>query len=102
MVAPTKRHATYQDVLDAPELMIAEILNGDLYLSPRLNNRGVYVASTVLHAIGASFDRPRSWILLHKPEVHYRDEVVVPDIAGWRRDRMPVIPDVAYLELAPD
>jgi Uma2 family endonuclease len=28
--------------------------------------------------------------------------VLVPDIAGWRRDRMPRFPDVAYFELAPD
>ena len=29
-------------------------------------------------------------------------DVVVPDIAGWRRERMPTIPSVAYFTLAPD
>jgi Uma2 family endonuclease len=45
---------------------------------------------------------PGGWWILDKPEVHLGRHVVVPDIAGWRRERMPVLPDAAWLELAPD
>ena len=37
-----------------------------------------------------------------EPELHFGDDVLVPDIAGWRRERMPVFPSVPWLELAPD
>ena len=34
--------------------------------------------------------------------MHLGDDVVVPDLAGWRRERMPETPDAAAIELAPD
>jgi Uma2 family endonuclease len=37
-----------------------------------------------------------------EPEVHLDRHVVVPDLAGWRRERMPEIPDVRHFDLAPD
>lgn len=36
-LAPAKRNATYQDVLDAPENMLAELIDGNLYLQPPFN-----------------------------------------------------------------
>jgi len=48
------------------------------------------------------FDGPGGWILLLEPELHFGNDVLVPDIAGWRRERLPSVPDVAYMTLAPD
>jgi len=48
------------------------------------------------------FDGPGGWILLLEPELHFGNDVLVRDIAGWRRERLPSVPDVAYLTLAPD
>jgi Uma2 family endonuclease len=45
---------------------------------------------------------PGAWWILDEPELHLGDDVLVPDLAGWRRERMPVIPDAAYFTLAPD
>lgn len=45
---------------------------------------------------------PGGWWLFMEPELHLGADVLVPDIAGWRRERMPRIPDVAAFELAPD
>ncbi len=45
---------------------------------------------------------PGGWWILDEPELHLGDDVLVPDLAGWRRERMPTIPDVAFFELAPD
>jgi Uma2 family endonuclease len=47
-------------------------------------------------------DGPGGWWILIEPELHFGEDYVVPDLAGWRRERLPVVPDEAHLELAPD
>lgn len=97
MSEPARRTATYQDVLDAPEHMSAEILNGELHLSPRPGYAHQAVTSEMGVDLGSRFgrgggDRPGGWVILDEPELHLgRPEptslVMVPDLAGWRRDR---------------
>lgn len=107
MSAPVpKRRATYQDVLDAPEHEVAEILAGELHVSPRPGGLATIAASVLGAELGPPFHRgrggPGGWILLDEPEVHIGDDVLVPDLAGWRRERLAVIPDAAFFTLAPD
>lgn len=106
MVKPAKRRATYQDVLDAPEHMIAEVIDGELVLSPRPRGPHQVVASALGTELGPPFGRgrggPGGWIILDEPELHLGEDIVVPDLAGWRRERMPHVDDVAYFTLAPD
>jgi Uma2 family endonuclease len=45
---------------------------------------------------------PGGWWILDEPELHLGEQVVVPDLAGWRRERVPAIPDEAFFTLAPD
>ena len=45
---------------------------------------------------------PGGWWFLPEPELHFGSDVVVPDIASWRRERVPTVPNVAYFTLAPD
>ncbi len=102
-----KAEATYQDVLDAPEHMVAEILDGELVLSPRPAPRHASVASVLGAELIPPFGRgrggPGGWIILDEPELHFGRRVVVPDLAGWRRERLPSVPeDAAYFTLAPD
>lgn len=57
--------------------------------------------------LGGSFDgeaEPGGWVLLDEPELHFGEEpdILVPDLAGWSRERMPQLPDLPFLELAPD
>jgi Uma2 family endonuclease len=100
------KRATYEDVLNAPEHKVAEILDGELFLSPRPTPRHSVAASEIGMAIGNPFHRgaggPGGWWILDEPELHFGDHVVVPDIAGWRRERMTAIPEEAYFTLAPD
>ncbi len=102
--------ATYDDVLAAPEHMVAEILNGELVLSPRPASRHARASTRFVSALDP-FDRepgaddPGGWHILIEPEIHFAHQsrqVVVPDLAGWRRERMPEVPDVPWLDLAPD
>ena len=106
---PEARRATYQDVLDAPEQMIAEILDGDLFLSPRPASPHVNASSVMGSDVLGPFHRkpgghggPGGWWILDEPELHLGPHVVVPDLAGWRRERMPVFPRVPYFTLVPD
>lgn len=103
-----RRPATYEDLLAVPDHLIAEILDGDLLVSPRPSPRHA-LATTGLG--GALFDRfarpagdepPGGWWILYEPELHLAEDIVVPDIAGWRRKRLTTLPDTPFLELAPD
>ncbi len=42
------------------------------------------------------------WILLDEPELHLGADILVPDLAGWRRERLPHVPDAPFLDLSPD
>lgn len=46
--------------------------------------------------------RPGGWWFLLEPELHVEDDVLVPDWAAWRRERMPVVPNVPFFTLVPD
>jgi Uma2 family endonuclease len=101
-----KRRATYQDVIDAPEHMLAEIIGGELRLSTRPRGPAIVVASTIGQELGPSFrgggDGTGGWLILDEPELHLGDEIVVPDLAGWRHERLSIVPDAAFFTLPPD
>ena len=94
---------------NAPENMVAEILAGALSLMPRPRLRHARSA-TRLGGRLSGFDDPRpddpgGWVILDEPELHLGPlpDVVVPDLAGWRIDRVPAgFIDDAVAKLAPD
>ena len=100
------RRATYDDLLKVPEHLVAEIIDGVLYAQPRPAPRHAMASGVLMMQIGGPFHLgsggPGGWVLLVEPELHLGSDVVVPDIAGWRHERMPDVPDTAYMDLAPD
>jgi Uma2 family endonuclease len=106
MSQPARRPASYQDVLDAPEHLVAELISGELYTHPRPAPSHAAAASVLGMDIGGPFQRgrggPGGWWILYEPELHLHEDVLVPDLAGWRRERMPEQPKTAYYELSPD
>ena len=103
---PPARKATYRDVLDAPPHMVAEIVDGVLHLQRRPPTLAALAKTALAREVGVPFHRgrdgPGGWWIVNEPELHFGEDIAVPDIAGWRRERMPTVPDVAYLTLAPD
>lgn len=100
-----KRPATYQDVLDAPEHLVAEIVDGELFLSPRPRFAHADVAIHLiweLRPFGQRGGNIGGWRLLYEPEIHLASDIVVPDIAGWRAERLTNVLDAAFMTLAPD
>jgi Uma2 family endonuclease len=106
MSARDKADALYEQFLAAPEYRVAEIIHGGLVTHPRPASRHAAAASALGAELFGSYARSKSgpggWVILFEPELHLAQDILVPDIAGWRRERMPEIPDVAAFELAPD
>ncbi len=106
--AHTPGHDLYQQLIDLPEGVTGEIIGGRLYTQPRPAGPHSLVASGLGMDLGPPFHRgrggPGGWWILYEPEIHFvRDtEVAVPDIAGWRRERLPQIPRDHRFEVAPD
>lgn len=104
--APARRPVTYADLCAVPDHLVAEILEGELHTSPRPAPRHAVASSGLGTDLGGPFDRgrggPGGWWILGEPELHVGDDVVVPDLAGWRRTRLPEIPAEAFFRLAPD
>jgi hypothetical protein len=75
MAEPKRKPASYEDVLRAPEHMVAEIVEGD---------------------------GPGGWVVLVEPELHLKGDVLVPDLAAWRKERAPLEGDEPYFTVVPD
>jgi hypothetical protein len=99
-----RRRAACQDVLDAPETMVAEILRGDLPLRRRPASRHAFAGGALPGELTGPFQRggPGGRWIVAEPELRLGEEVVASDLAGWRRERMPVYPDAPAFTLAPD
>jgi len=108
------RPATYEDLMKVPDHLIAEIVEGELYASPRPSGPHGRVITTIDRRIGRAFDEgddgPGGWWIAVALEIHLDSDVFVPDMAGWRRERVPeyltgdawtVAPDWACEVLSP-
>jgi Uma2 family endonuclease len=106
MGLPAERFATYEDLFDLPENLVGEIINGRVVTHPRPAPRHAVACSVLGGELQGPFDRgrggPGGWWILDEPEIHLLGEILVPDIAGWRRDRMTKLPETAWFDLAPD
>ena len=110
VTAAARRRATYADVLAAPPDLVAEVVLGVLYTHPRPAAPHTRAASRLGMTLGGPFDLgnggPGGWIILDEPELHLgkppEDDILVPDLAAWRRERMPEVGDRAFFTLAPD
>lgn len=110
---PLARRATYADLEAAPPIKVAELIRGTLHVMPRPAPRHARSSSILGAKLATPFDLgdggPGGWWILDEPELHFPDpevpgdiEALVPDLAGWRRARMPELPETAYFALPPD
>ncbi len=98
--------ATYADIEALPDNVVGEILFGVLHTSPRPTPRHSRAAWRLNGQLDGPFDLgisgPGGWIFMPETELHLGDHVIVPDISGWRRERLPRLPDTAYINVPPD
>src|SRR5678816_3595960 len=99
--ARERRDALYEDYRNMPEHLHAEIIHGTLYVMSRPAPKHANAASVLGGEIGGPFQRgrggPGGWWIIDAPELQLvPKEPVVPDLAGWRVERMPQLPETAY------
>lgn len=105
-MADAPRFATYADLLEVPAHRVAELISGTLRSHPRPAGPHAAAASSLGEELGPPFKRgrggPGGWLIIDEPEIHLGADVVVPDLAGWRRERLPKLPDAPFVSLHPD
>ncbi|KOX45129.1 hypothetical protein ADL19_23840 [Streptomyces purpurogeneiscleroticus] len=106
MAEAAVRQATYADLEAVPAHLVAEIIDGVLETHPRPRPRHAMAASDLSTLLGTPFrygrGGPGGWIFMIEPELHLGAHVVVPDLAAWRRERVPTDLEAAHIEIAPD
>jgi Uma2 family endonuclease len=104
--AYAKRPASYADLVALPERLLGQLVDGELIASPRPALPHAHAATSLGLELGNPFQRgrggPGGWSFLFEPELHFDQDVLVPDLAGWRRERLPEIPSEPFLTLPPD
>jgi Uma2 family endonuclease len=106
MAEPTKRRTTYADLEAVPPHLVAEIIDGELLTHPRPSPRHGAAANALGAQLGQPFQKgrggPGGWIFIIEPELHLGPQVVVPDIAGWRRSRLTLPSNATFIDISPD
>lgn len=105
--AMVSRRATYEDLLKVPDRFVAEIINGTLRTQSRPAPKHALASSALGGRLFSRFHDgdggPGGFIILDEPELHLDDgDILVPDIAAWRVERMPELPETAYFTVIPD
>ena len=103
---PTPRTPGYQDVLDAPPHKVAQIIAGTLHTHPRPASPHALASSGLGARVVPPFNYgnggPGGWWILDEPELHLGADILVPDLAGWRRATLPRFPRATFFTVAPD
>ena len=106
MPVPARKKARYEDLRALPDNMVGEIVEGELIATPRPSPRHGAAASALGGEIIGPFQfgrgGPGGWLIIHEPELHLDGHVLVPDLAGWRKERMPAPPEENWFSVAPD
>lgn len=101
----------YEQLLNLPEGVNGELIAGEVHASPRPRPAHALVETGLGYELTGPFGRgkggPGGWWIVGEPELHLgrpfaRDLILIPDLAGWRKARMPLLPDAAAFTLVPD
>ena len=108
-IAKRNRGATYDQIRNLPENLVGEIVDGELYVSPRPSPQHAFASANLTGKLIPTFGgggTPGGWIILAEPELHLgedeHDKVLVPDLAGWKKDRLPSLPVEPFISVVPN
>ncbi len=101
-----RKEATYDDLYTVPENMVGEIIDGELYAMPRPSPRHSKASSVLGIEIGSPYQigrgGPGGWLILDEVELQLGKNILVPDLAGWKKERLPELPETNYIAVPPD
>jgi Uma2 family endonuclease len=105
-MADQTKSATYADLEAVPEHLVAEIIDGVVRTHPRPSPRHAAATNSLSDELTGPYQKgrggPGGWVFFDEPELHLGGHVLVPDIAGWRRERLSTYPETSYFEAPPD
>lgn len=108
MAHPARTRTLYEAIEALPEGVTGEIIHGQMHTQPRPSGPHALAGSNLGIDLGHRYSRghsgPGGWWIIDEPEIHFvRDtEILVPDLAGWRREHMPELPADQRFEVTPD
>jgi len=106
MAEPARKGAVYQDLYEIPKNMTGEIVAGELIVTPRPSRRHSNASFALSSGIGPPYrfgrGGPGGWIILAEPEVSFGQDILVPDLGGWKKERFPISEDHNWISAAPD
>lgn len=106
MGEPAKQKATYNDLYNVPDNMTGEIIDGELHAMPRPSPKHAKVISDLGVIIGGPYrfgrGGPGGWIILYEPELQLGEHTLVPDLAGWKKERFPSSVTTNWIGVSPD
>lgn len=107
MSEPTRKIATYEDLYSVPENMIGEIIGGELIVTPRPSPKHMLSTSVLGGKIMPPYQFGEGggsggWVILDEVEIKLGDQLLVPELAGWRKERFPKNLDLNWIEVTPD
>jgi Uma2 family endonuclease len=107
MSLPEKREAVYDDLYKLPPNMTGEIIDGELHAFPRPHYRHSNIESALSGELAPPYrfgrgGGPGGWIILIEPEVMLGENLLVPDLAGWKKERLPKLPKKNWTTVPPD
>lgn len=102
---PARHIPTISDLDDLPEDVVGEIINGELIVHPRPDPPHARTAYRLGLTLGKSFEDglgdPGGWVIIAEPRIGFEPQVMVPDLAGWRRERYQAPPSGPF-QVYPD
>ena len=106
MAEPARKKATYEDLYSIPENTTGEIINGELVVTPRPSRKHTSAASSLGFEIGPAYQfgrgGPGGWIIIIEPEISFGEDILVPDLAGWKEERFPEEEPHNWISVTPD
>lgn len=108
MSEPARIQTLYAAIEALPEGVTGEIIDGQLHTQPRPAGPHAVAGSNLGVELGAPYGRgrggPGGWWIIVEPEIHFilDTEILVPDLGGWRRERMPSFPEDQRFQIEPD
>jgi len=107
MSEPARKFATYEDLYSIPENATGEIIDGELIVTPRPSRRHTNTASIMGSELipPYRFGRgggPGGWVIIVEPEIGLDRNILVPDLAGWKKERFPADEPHNWISVAPD
>lgn len=107
MSEPAEKRSLYEDLCDLPENVIGEIIDGDLVTAPRPSRKHAVAASRMGGEIVPPFDfgrggGPGGWVIIREPEIAFGENLLVPDLAGWKKERFPVQEPHNWISVIPE